>query len=320
MHKKNINENNLDNDDIDDYDLLDVIDRAELFKSKTHKESNESNYNNSINESPYIPPQSEKMKGRKTLVLDLDETLIHSRLKENEKPNNSKKILIRPGLNEFLKKVSELYEVVIYTASLKKYADSIIDAIDPNKLISYRLYRDHCNLEEGVYTKNLGRLGRDLKNVIILDNLYTSYSRFPYNGITVETWTNDKHDTELRDIMPVLELLTKVDDIRKVFKKVGYQGVMNYEEAAADIEEKFLYKEDIIDDESKPSSSEGDSISLDLEIGSVNDSIDNDDIQRNESILLSEYSNILKHPTKSLSANLFTTVNKIYAKTIEKTN
>ena len=156
--------------------------------------------------------------------------------------------------------------------------------------------------------------------MIILDNLYNSYSRYPYNGITEETWTNDQHDNELRDIMPVLELLTKVNDIRKVFRKVGYQGVMNYEEAAADIEEKFLYKQDIVDDESKPSSSEGDSISLDLEIGSVNDSIDNDDIQLDGNILSPEYNNISKLPAKSLSANLFTTVNKIYAKTIAKTN
>jgi CTD small phosphatase-like protein 2 len=66
--------------------------------------------------------------------------------------------------------MSQLYELVIFTASQKQYADQIIDQIDPKQRISYRLYRDHCIIVNKVYyLKNLKILGRDLKNTVLID-------------------------------------------------------------------------------------------------------------------------------------------------------
>lgn len=84
-----------------------------------------------------------------TLVLDLDETLVHF----NAQPDGSGEFFIRPHVNEFLAAVSRCFEVVIFTAATKEYADFIIDHIDPGKLISHRLYRDHTSYQNQVYMK-----------------------------------------------------------------------------------------------------------------------------------------------------------------------
>ena len=40
--------------------------------------------------------------------------------------------------------MSKYYEIVIFTAALPDYADWILEKIDPNNLVKYKLYRQHC--------------------------------------------------------------------------------------------------------------------------------------------------------------------------------
>lgn len=76
------------------------------------------------------------------------------------------------------------YEVIIFTAGLKEYADYILNQMDPHrKLINYRLYRDSCLFNYGVYLKDLSRLGRDLKKTLIIDNIAENFDLQPDNGI-----------------------------------------------------------------------------------------------------------------------------------------
>ena len=88
-----------------------------------------------------LQPQSPRSKGKKTLVLDLDETLVHSSFKPPSEPSiilpveiDGKKfkvyVLVRPGAKEFLVEMQQFYEVIIYTASLSKYADPLMDILD----------------------------------------------------------------------------------------------------------------------------------------------------------------------------------------------
>lgn len=127
---------------------------------------------------PLLPPL--KKKGKKTLVLDLDETLVHSGFKQEPQTKvivpvnlDGKVVLVyvnvRPGVDEFLSRSAELYEVVVFTASLAKYADPLLDKIDTFSRISSRLFRESCLLQNGTYVKDLSRLGRDLKDVLIVD-------------------------------------------------------------------------------------------------------------------------------------------------------
>lgn len=163
----------------------------------------------------------------KCLVLDLDETLLHSSFKliphadfvipvEIEFAWHSVYVIKRPGVDAFLKRMGELYEVVIFTASLSKYADPVLDKLDIHKVVTHRLFREHCYNHKGVYVKDLSQLGRPINETIILDNSAASYLFHPTNAVPVSSWFNDQHDTELTDLCPFLDDLRHVDDVRGV--------------------------------------------------------------------------------------------------------
>ena len=127
---------------------------------------------------PLLPPS--RVPGKKTLVLDLDETLVHSGFKQEPQTklvvpvNLDGKIVmvyvnVRPGVQEFLDRAAEMYEVIVFTASLAKYADPLLDKVDVYSRVSGRLFRESCLLQNGTYVKDLSRLGRDLKDVLIID-------------------------------------------------------------------------------------------------------------------------------------------------------
>lgn len=123
-----------------------------------------------------LPPQKPHSKGKKTLALDLDETLVHSSFKPPPLPMKPDIILpveiegqvckvfvlVRPGTEFFLQRLSKVYELVIYTASLSKYADPLVDILDARGLIDSRLFREHCTSIQGVYVKDMSLLGRPM--------------------------------------------------------------------------------------------------------------------------------------------------------------
>jgi len=173
-----------------------------------------------------LPPLSpaEQAKGRKTLVLDLDETLVHSSFKPI--PNADFVISIelegvihrvyvrkRPGVDAFLKTVAQKWEVVIFTASLSKYADPLLDILDKSKAISSRLFREHCVQHHGNYVKDMTQLGRRVEHVVIVDNSPFSYMFQPENAIAITSWFNDKSDRQLYELMPFLDSLVTSDDV-----------------------------------------------------------------------------------------------------------
>lgn len=89
---------------------------------------------------PYLPPLSDREQTRTyTLVLDLDETLIH--YFEMGGVDGGGHFLIRPFALKFLREMSQIYEIVIFTAAMQDYADWVLDQLDPENYIKYRLYR-----------------------------------------------------------------------------------------------------------------------------------------------------------------------------------
>lgn len=173
---------------------------------------------------PLLPPLKAP---RRCLVLDLDETLVHSSFKmvpnadfivpvEIDGITHSVYVIKRPGVDEFMRRMGELYEVVIFTASLNKYADPVIDILDIHRVVDHRLFRESCFNHHGNYVKDLSQLGRPLHDTIILDNSPASYIFHPANAVPVSSWFNDPHDTELTDLCPFLQDLCDVDDVRIV--------------------------------------------------------------------------------------------------------
>lgn len=166
----------------------------------------------------------------KTLVLDLDETLVHSSFRpiedadiiitvEIEGEDHYVYVRKRPFVDEFLEHLSPLYELVVYTASVAKYANPLMDKLDPHKYVPHRLFREACTKTRGGYVKDLSKLGRDLQKVCIIDNSPICYSLQPENAIPIKTWLEDPYDRELNDLVPILIALAAVNDIPAVLKQ-----------------------------------------------------------------------------------------------------
>ena len=101
------------------------------------------------------------------------------------------------------------------------------------KKIKYRLYIEHCiKIDKDRYIKNLYCLGRDLKNVIIIDNNPFSYSLNMENGLPISTWETNQSDNELIKLIPLLQYLSKteISDVRPIIKKVVINNKINYNE------------------------------------------------------------------------------------------
>jgi len=132
-----------------------------------------------------------------------------------------------------LQEVAKYYEVIIFTAALQDYADSILDELDKGGNISYRLYRQHALAYEENYIKDLSRIGRSLNRMIIVDNLAENFQFQPENGIMIKTWVGDPHDTALFELAPILKgsyfsllveiVIKKVDDVRKALERFSEQ-------------------------------------------------------------------------------------------------
>ena len=101
--------------------------------------------------------------------------------------------------------MSELYEVVIFTAAMQDYADWVLDSIDKPKYITYRLYRQHASPTGMVFVKDLSRIGRPLNKTIIVDNVAENFSLQPDNGIFIKSWFEDPSDTALHELAPLLK-------------------------------------------------------------------------------------------------------------------
>jgi len=182
---------------------------------------------------PVLGPDEPK---KKTLVLDLDETLVHSSFKPIPDPdfvmsieleNVIHKVYVRkrPGVDNFLRVVGEKFEVVVFTASLAKYADPLLDILDRQRLVKKRLFREACVQHYGNYVKDLSHLGRALTDIIIIDNSPFSYMFQPDNAIPITSWFNDKADRQLYDLLPFLEQLMYVDDVCTLLqrKRMNFQ-------------------------------------------------------------------------------------------------
>ena len=182
-----------------------------IIASSSYFEKNKNNFN-SIPSIPYLINKSNK---KYTLVLDLDETLIHFKVNPNN--NNSGILQFRPYISEFLSNIKDFYELIVFTAATKEYADPIIDAIEQKGIkFDHRLYRIHTIIRGNDFVKDLSKLGRDLGRIIIVDNMEQNYKLQPYNGITIRPfWGKDTNDMALFDLLNILIKIVKMDmDVR----------------------------------------------------------------------------------------------------------
>ncbi|KAG9511199.1 CTD nuclear envelope phosphatase 1A, partial [Fragariocoptes setiger] len=177
---------------------------------------------------------------RKTLVLDLDETLIHSHhdgvvrqttVKPGTPPDFVLKVKIdghpvrffvhkRPHVDFFLSMVSQWYDLVIFTASMEIYGSAVAEKLDNDRgILRRRYFRQHCVFDFGSYTKDLSAIEPDMSKVFILDNSPGAYRAYPDNAIPIKSWFSDSHDTALLNLLPVLDALRFCSDVRSVLSR-----------------------------------------------------------------------------------------------------
>jgi CTD small phosphatase-like protein 2 len=66
--------------------------------------------------------------------------------------------------------MSQIYEIVVFTASQREYANRVIDLIDPKRRIAHRLFREHCvAINKQYFLKNIQALGRKTADIILVD-------------------------------------------------------------------------------------------------------------------------------------------------------
>lgn len=183
------------------------------------------------NEKFLLPIQRPGDRSKICLVIDLDETLVHSSFKpvpnadfvvpvEIDGQIHQVYVTKRPHVDEFLRRVGRLYECVLFTASLAKYADPVADLLDPTVVFRSRLFRESCTYYNGNYVKDLSRLGRDLRQVIIIDNSPASYIFHQENAVPVSSWFDDMSDTELLTLLPIFERLSSSDDVIQALEEI----------------------------------------------------------------------------------------------------
>lgn len=179
----------------------------------------------------------------KTLVLDLDDTLIHtinpffnyptmnSIYKEakivtykNIETSELVKIhvLIRPHAIRLLKELSQLYEIVVFTAAQQYYADAVIDIIDSQRnYIAHRLYREACICKSNRYLKDLRIFeDRDLDKVVIVDNSIVSFANQLSNGIYVPSYFGQHNDNCLEKVLSLLKKIAYAQSIPKELENI----------------------------------------------------------------------------------------------------
>ena len=175
--------------------------------------------------------------GKKVILLDLDETLIHGDFQEeylndidhpydkiikftslDEQEEVSVGIFVRNGVQKFLEEISKIFDIGIFTASSKDYADAVINYLDPNnEFIKFRLYRNSCIKVNNISIKDLRIIGVDLKNIVLIDNNMYSFANQLGNGILINSFYYDKNDYDLFSVMSyLLTYIAPTDDVRKI--------------------------------------------------------------------------------------------------------
>lgn len=160
------------------------------------------------------PPAPEAYRRPMTLVLTLDDLLIHSEWDTRHGWRTAK----RPGLDYFLGYLSQYYEIVIFGSNYQMYLDKTVAKLDPLRAyIQYALFREACRYKDGKLIKDLSLLNRDLAKTIAIDVDADALSMNPENSIVLKPWDGKPDDTLVK-LIPLLEYIATqpIKDVRPI--------------------------------------------------------------------------------------------------------
>ena len=155
---------------------------------------------------PYIQTKNIK---KYSLVLDLEETLLHFNM--NITNNNQGVVDIRPGAIKFLDSISEYYELIVFNEGEQRYTDILIDSLEENKIyFEQRFYREHISIDNNDVVKDLVKIGRSLDKILIIDNMPQNIKLQKNNGIIIKSfWGENPNDNILSELEIILIKIAK---------------------------------------------------------------------------------------------------------------
>ena len=196
IQNQNIVENYIEEDIVeDDQYLKDVI-----LDYKLHKAT-----------PPFVKPKVTK---RYTIVLDLGGTLLNLKIDQN----GNTLYLWRPGIISFLEGIKPYYEIIAFSKLSKEYSELIIQQIDKYRILfDYNLSREHCVLVNNKFVKDISRIGRDIRKMIMVDDTPENLEYHIDNGILIFPY-NIESDNEDRVLYELKKLLL-------LFYNMGYEDL-----------------------------------------------------------------------------------------------
>ena len=208
----------------------------ELKKSFTMIEENMPPFSEEINELSLsllpVPPEN-----MKTVVIGLENTLVHIE-------NNGTKVRMRAHALKFLKEVSEVFELIVYSTEPEEVVARVLSQIDPEKkYVKHALNRQHCiQRDNGSFIKDLRIINnRDKEKMVVIDSNVFSNMEHLKNMIYISSFNNcgKKGDTELLEVLKFLLVLntaaTDICTLIKIFSGIIWLRKRFHEEYEYDV-------------------------------------------------------------------------------------
>lgn len=168
-------------------------------------------------------------KVKPVIALDIDDTIISCSFIKKSAYSFSVKvgshqrayIKLRPGLNEFLKEASKMFEIFFFSSSTNSYGNQIVNMIAPSTPTNYRFFRDSCKDIFGYSVKDLSLLNRPINKILLIDDIHGSALLQPDNLIRITPWNGDEEDSVLLDqLLPILKRIKDEENLPTAFKKI----------------------------------------------------------------------------------------------------
>lgn len=127
--------------------------------------------------------------------------------------------------------MAKFYNLVIFTASYREYAEKILNSFDPrSEYIVNVLTRESCTKYSNSFIKDFRVVANSSlrkEDMLMIDNKAISFAYNMFYGIPILPFYNDDKDTELRDIIPFLVHLSdmKVDIKAELKERYNYDHV-----------------------------------------------------------------------------------------------
>lgn len=170
---------------------------------------------------------------KRLLILDLDETLIHS---ADHRLSNNTSVKVgywyvypRPGLVPFLRDISAHYKLAVWSAAEESYVNTMIDEVIPDDIVFEFIWgRSRCtrriDTETKVeyYEKNLKKVKKrnySLDDIIIVDDIPENASKNYSNLVAVKPYFGEESDNQLPKLFHYLKYLSTKESMRSINKR-----------------------------------------------------------------------------------------------------